>query len=196
MLQGKEFVDPKLLAKVFEQICEGGHTGVFQAITEKAEVLYFDIKGGNVVNIRYRTKKNKEALQEFGVIGKSKYAFYERKEVKEPHDKTGIPTNKEVLQYLLGQSTNPPSTSKKNNTDDNRQLVDSKGTLTDSAIVDLKKTLTNYIGPVANIVCKEVFAKTTNVNTAINMLAKEIPTADHARAFREKTKHLLVVESE
>ena len=77
MLQSKEFVHTKFLAKVFKQICEENHTGVFQAITKKAEVLSFDINDGKVVSIRYKTKRNKEALQALGAIEKAKYAFYE-----------------------------------------------------------------------------------------------------------------------
>lgn len=186
MLQSKEFVERKLLAKAFEQICKEDHTGVFQIVTEKAEVLYLNIKDGKVVNLKYRTRKNKEALQGFGIIEKGKYTFYERKEVQEFPTVNEVPTNKEVLQYLLGQSTDSSSDSKK---------VSIKKSLTDSVMIDLKKILANHIGPVAHIVCEEVFTKTTDVNTAINMLAKEIPAADPARAFKEEAKRLLVVEN-
>ncbi len=191
MLQSKEFVHPKFLAKAFKQICEENRTGIFQAITKRAEVLSFDIKDGKVVTIRYRTKKNKEALQTIGTIEKAKYAFYERKEVDKLFADGETVTNKEVLQYLLGQLADSSLNSKKVNAkDDNYRSSDLKKTLIDETMMDLKKTLNDHIGPLLG---KEVLAKPINLNTAINMLKKETPDVDHSQSSKEEAEHLLII---
>ena len=194
MLRSKEPVHPKLLAKVFKQICEENNTGVLQIITKKVEVLSFDIKDGKISNIKYKTKRNKEALKEIGAMEEGKYTFYERKEIGELDVNLDMPTNDEVLQYLLGQSADSSPDSDTNTKYDNHQSIDPKKTLTDETMAQLKKTLTDHIGPVSNIVCKKVFTETENVNTAISMLEKEIPDADRAQRFKEETQHLLVTD--
>ena len=115
MLQSKQSVNPKFLGKAFRKICGKGHTGIFQVFTEKNEVLSFDIKEGRVVSVRCKTEENKEALREAGLIKKSKYTFYERKKVTESFFEDEIPTNEEVLAYLLGQSNAPAGTTLKTN---------------------------------------------------------------------------------
>ncbi len=184
MLRSKEPVHPKLLAKVFKQICEENHTGILQVITKKVEVLSFDIKNGKISSIKYRTKRNKEALEEIGAIEESKYTFYERKEVGEIDVDIEIPTNDEVLQYLLGQSIDSSSNSVEANTNNK----DNTQQLPNDIKERLKKALTEKIGPMSNIICKEVFAEATDVNTAINMLASKIPDASLAQSFRAEAK--------
>ncbi len=197
MLRSKEPVHPKLLAKAFKQICEENHTGVLQVITKKVEVLSFDIKDGKISCIKYRTKRNKEALEEIGAIEESKYTFYERKEVGEIDVDIEIPTNDEVLQYLLGQSVDPPSDFTKSDTKEDTQKdlsdtkEDSQQLLSNELRENLKQALTKQIGPIANMVCKEVFAKTVYVDTAINMLANKIPDTSRAQSFRAEAEYLL-----
>ena len=197
MLRSKEPVHPKLLAKAFKQICEENHTGVLQVITKKVEVLSFDIKNGKISSIKYRTKRNKEALQEIGTIEESKYTFYERKEVGEIDVDLDIPTNDEILQYLLGQPVDYPSESTKvdNKDDAQKGLSDTKEDnqqqLSNELKEGLKQALTKQIGFVSDMACKEVFAKTPYIDTAISMLANKIPDASRAQSFRAEAEYLL-----
>ena len=194
MLQSKEFVQPKFLAKVFKQICKEKYTGVFQTITKKAEVLSFDIKDGKVASIRYKTKRNKEALQAIGIIEKAKYAFYERAEVKKLFTDSETVTNRQVLQYLLGKLVDSSLDSEKANIkDDNYQLSDLKKTLVDETMKDLKQTLSDHIGPILG---QETFAKAIDFNTAISMLKNETPDVDYSQSFEEEADQLLIVENE
>ena len=204
MLRSKEPVHPRLLAKAFKQICEENHTGVLQIITKKVQVVSFDIKDGKISSIKYKTRRNKEALQEIGAIEESKYTFYERKEVGEINVDIEMPTNEEVLQYLLGEPTDvlstptsptaPKETNKKEN--NQQQSSDNKEDDTQQIISlelkeGLKKALTEQIGPISSIMCKDVFSKTVYIDTAIKMLADKIPDAGRAQSFRAEAEYLL-----
>ena len=181
MLRSKENVSPELLAKVFKQICEENQTGILQVITKKVEVISFAVQGGKIVSIKYKTRENKEALQEVGAIEEGKYTFFERQKVEEVSVDIEPPTNEEVLDYLLGEPVSPSS--------EPIEVEDNQ--LSDGVKEILKTALTEKIGPVAAVMCKEVFAKTADLNTAISMLASKIPDVSAAQIFKAEVGSLL-----
>ena len=117
-----------------------------------------------------------------------------RKEVKKLFADDKTITNKEVLQYLLGQLANSALGSKEANAkDDNYQLNVLKKTLVDETMRDLKKTLHDHIGPILG---KEAFSKTIDFNAAISMLKEEASDVDRVQSFKEEAEQLLIIENE
>ncbi len=159
MLHSKETTHPKLLAKAVQQLCEENHTGLLQVITEKVDILSFDIKAGKIVSIKYRTKRNKEALQDIRAV---KYNLPEGKEIGVLDVDIYVPIKNGVLQGLLGllgQSVDSSSISTKVNDRANKQQ------LSEELKESLKKALAEQIGPIANIIAKEVFERIADINT-------------------------------
>ncbi len=183
MLRSKENVSSKLLGKVFKQLCEESQTGILQVITKKVEVISFAIQAGKIVSIKYRTKQNDEALQEVGAIEEGKYTFFERPKVEEVSVDIEPPTNEEVLNYLLGEPVSVPTASASSEEKVN-QLSDGEKEI-------LKTALTEQIGPIAGMVCKDVFTSTGDLDSVINMLASKIPDVNRAQSFTTNVKHLL-----
>ena len=183
MLRSKENVSSELLAKVFKQLCEENQTGILQVITKKVEVISFAIQAGKIVSIKYRTKQNNEALNEVGAIEEGKYTFFERQKVDEIDVDIDPPTNEKVLDYLLGEPVITSSDPIEIEVEDNK--------LSEGEKEILKTALTHQIGPIAGLMCKEVFAQATDLNTAINMLATKIPDVNLAQSFKAETKSLL-----
>ena len=181
MLRSKENVSSELLAKVFKQLCEENQTGILQVITKKVEVISFSIQGGKIVSIKYKTRQNKEALQKVGAIEEGKYTFFERQKVEEVNVDIEPPNNDEVLQYLLGKTV--PNSSTPIEAGDNQ--------LSNGEKAILETALTEQIGPIASIVCKEVFTKTENLDTTISILASKIPDVNAAQKFKVEVGGLL-----
>ena len=158
MLHSKETTQPKLLAKAVQQICEENHTGLLQVITKKVDVLSFDIKAGRIVSIKYRIKRNNESLQDLEAV---KYNFSEGKETEVLDVDINVPIKNRVLHNILDLLGQPEDFSsvptKTNNKIDNWQLDDE---LKES----LKKVLAEQIGPIANLISKEVFARIADIN--------------------------------
>ena len=183
MLRSKENVSSELLGKVFKQLCEENQTGILQVITKKVEVISFAIQAGKIVSIKYKTKQNDEALQEVGNIEEGKYTFFERPKVEEMSVDIEPPTNEEVLNYLLGEAVSVPTPSD--------PIEEEVNQLSEGEKEILKTALTEQIGPIAGLICKEVFATVGDLDTAINILASKVPDANRAQDFKAGARHLL-----
>ncbi len=181
MSNDRNFVSPELLGQAFKQICKEGRTGILQIITHSNQILTLSIQNGNIASIKCKTKNNKEALQEVGAIQSGRYTFLERANVNEIP--LGLPTNDEVLQYLIGSSitVSPPSVQNKAN----------EQQLSDSEKKRLREALAEYIGPIASVLCKNIFAEETDPDAIIDMLADSIPDQSQARNFKMEAKHLI-----
>ena len=55
----------------------------------------------------------------------------------------------------------------------------------------LELTLKEFIGPIANMICADHFRVVTNLATAIDALADEIPNPGAATQFRERVRQRL-----
>ena len=182
MSGNREFASPALLAQAFKEVCAENRTGILQIITSGNEVLTLCIKGGSVVSVKCKTKRNREALQELGAIGSGKHKFFERGEVDEIS--TDLPTNDEVIEYLLSGSVTSTSTSAPAEVNSNKQLPD-------SVKKSLEAALTEQIGPIASMLCQNIFSEETDPDTIISMLAESIPDNNQAQSFKAEAKHLL-----
>ena len=149
MSHSKKIINLRLLEKAFKQLCEENRTELFQIIRKKVEVLSFDIKAGKIVSLKYRIKNNEEVLPDIGMLDVD----------------IDVPINENNLQDLLDsldQSNDFPSALIETNDKINSQQ------LSDELSENLKKALTERIGPISNIIFKEVFERIKDINTVNN----------------------------
>ena len=158
MLHGKETTQPKLLAKAVQQLCEENHTGLLEVLTKKVEVLSLDVRAGKIVSIKYRAKRDQESLQNLKAV---KYNLSENKEVKVLDVDINVPIKHRVLQDLL-DLLGQPTDSSLVHTKVNNKFASQK--LDDELKKNLKKVLAEQIGPIANLISKEVFARIEDLN--------------------------------
>lgn len=55
----------------------------------------------------------------------------------------------------------------------------------------LKETLAEFMGPVAPMICNKLLQRTQNLDSAIDLLAQEIPDRQQALNFKNKVKQKL-----
>jgi hypothetical protein len=97
--------------------------------------------------------------------------------------KLPLPPTAEILQFL---STRPAAAGSPNRADlnDGERLSAATRTV-------LEKTLREFMGPIAGMVCSDIFRTADSIDIAVATLAQELPTRELADRFRELARQRL-----
>ena len=174
-----------------QQICAGRKTGILYITSDANRSAQIMIDQGRIVYIYYFNKRGSDALRLIPEIQTGRYRFQEG---TAPAVRAELPDTEEILKVLSAPARqNDPDSGES----PQKAVAAESGaraiiTLTAVQKRILEEGLAMHIGPVAAIICEEHLPSTSDVKTAIELLAAEISAEAQASSFRVEMRRKLV----
>ena len=171
----KEIVDE------LRALCEAQRTGVFRVTTDQNHTAQFGLDAGRIVSARYRIKRGLEALELMKRVNAGSFGFEAGADAGED---VSLPESEVILAQLAqaaSASASPAAPSTTPATPPAAALGASE--FSAAARIALEDALTEHIGPMAGIVCRNVLSRATNIGEAIEMMKAKIPDPARAEQF-------------
>ena len=149
-------------------------TGKLHLITAENHTASLGFVQGEVVSAHYRISRGEKALAALQGVTEATCRFDEGADVK--RDTPPLPPTEEILRALELAPNQPPTPAKEVVAEPAPQL----SARSQNALRDLA---TEYLGPVASIVCDDVFARAETLDGAIQLLSREIANPASAETF-------------
>lgn len=137
-----------------------------------AQIVLLD---GNIVALSCLHQRGKEALLLIRQINPNWFQFIKGSSVTIDPD---LPSTADILNSL---SSSTASTSVSLGSTINTPQTDAV----------LKETLAEYMGPVAPMICNKILRQAHNLDSAIDLLAQEIPDRQQALDFKKQVRQKL-----
>lgn len=179
------------IAAELNRLCQAQRSGVLRIVTDKNHAASFGLVTGRVVNVRYRIKRNRDALPLLQQVEMGQYSFNEEEGVAD--ESAALPPNDEILALFAQQSfpVSAPSPAPNVSPPPPGETVAIPVALSPSEQTVLEAALAEHIGPMASIVCRNTLAKTSSLAEAITVIAGRIPDTDRARQFEQEVRSRL-----
>lgn len=171
-----------------KQLCQARRTGVLRIVTDKNHAASFGLSGGRIVAVRYRIKRNADALPLLKQVEAGQYSFNEGESLGD--ESALLPPNEEILGGLIQGSVQAGGPLEPT-VPAPQPPPDGDTAISPAAQAVLEAALTEHIGPMAGIVCRNVFAKAPNLAEAVSALASKIPNAERAHQFEREVRSKL-----
>lgn len=174
----------ELIAEVYRLFIDK-QTGTIFITTSDNHLVRLVLNKGEIVHLVYDTNhRSYDAIPLIRQIQAGRLQF--AKGIFEAADEIPLPPTAELLYVLKGEESHLTSAPKKANSQ------------FEEMISEIKRTLSNHIGPVAGLICEE-YVETTGgiqdlnaVDTMIDNIAKEIGDPDAERLFKIKLKEKII----
>ncbi len=164
------------LSVQLQQLCQEKSSGTLFISGDNRGTAQINLLDGNIMALSCLNKRGMEALlliQQFNV---SWFQFIKGGSITTDSD---LPPTEDILDSLVGRSTSTSASSELTiNTQQSEKV--------------LKEILTDFMGPVGPMICNKVFRQTQNLETAIELLALEIPNHQQAIQFKEKARQQIL----
>lgn len=174
MAQSRSFTFARFVADELYKLCEQKRSGTFLAVTVDNLLAQFSLRQGEIVSLSFQHKQGTEALillqRQGGKVSVSRFV-----EGQLSATRLDLPPTDLILEQLLGTS-DPVS-----------GLVDPRSVrmLSEHTKAVLQEELTEFIGPMAVIVCEEVWSAVRGLEAALDALSRELPDSNQAARFRQ-----------
>ncbi len=172
------------LAAELNRLCQTQRTGVLRIVTDKNHAASFGLVAGRIVNVRYRIKRNSDALLLLKQVETGQFSFAEGENADD--ESAALPPTEEILGQF-GQYGVPVGTALEPNPAP-KPPSEAAVTLSPSARAVLEAALAEHIGPIASIVCRSALAKASSLPEAITTMAERIPNPERARQFEQEVR--------
>ena len=161
-------------------------SGTFFIVADQRFSATISVDQGTIIQITYSKKRNEDAIPYLKKMSSCSARFSPGFVMK--LNKQGQALRQDaVLQLLnLGQEA---ASRPANDTSDGGAGAQEE--LSSEAKDILEKTLIDYVGPFASVVCQEVFSSVSSPQSAIEMLAAVIPDHDESRSFMDQASKKL-----
>ena len=188
MIQSKATLSLPQIVQALHTLCQEGRTGVFRITTDNNHTAQFGLDAGRIVSARYRIKRGAEALELIGRVRAGQFGFEEGKSTDAQPD---LPGNDAIFAQL-GYAVSAPvpqtpvpvtSTPSPSSTPPTAPTSGAKVEFSTAARIALEDALTEHIGPMAGIVCRNVLAQASDIGEAITMMKAKIPDPARAEQF-------------
>jgi len=158
-------------------------TGLLFIVTEDNHSCMIKLYAGQIEEVVFRMLRNDEAVQRLAMVKGAKSRF--QGEESAQHSDRPSALGKDSLQWLLGgferdlgdQTQAPQATVSAASPATRRDISDPR---VRSAIEDVAL---NHLGPIAGMLCDEVFEETNQTQQAIEQLAANLSTANEQQQF-------------
>lgn len=174
MAQSRSSTFARFVADELYKLCEQKRTGTLLAVTVDNRLAQFSLRQGEIVWLSFQHKQGTEALnllqRQEGEISVSRFV-----DGQLPAARLDLPPTDLILEQLLGKS-DPVS-----------GLVDPRSVrmLSEQTKAVLQEELIEFIGPMAVIVCEEVWSTAKGLEAALDALGRELPDPGQAARFRQ-----------
>lgn len=188
----QEFVLFETIVAYIWQLCQEKRTGTLSIISGNHLLGQISIKNGEIVFLFSHGKHGLNALPPWLDIKGGIIAFSEGAvPISTP---SLLPATNDILEYLASATNLDPVFIRDADPVFIRDAEPlSIRPLSVSTKTVLEKTLREFIGPIASVVCADLLRTITNLDAAIEALADEIPTSAAADQFRKIARQRLSV---
>lgn len=157
------------IIKTLEQHITGNDTGCFFIATSTNKLARIWLDKGKIVNVDYAYKRGAEAVFLMTQIVDGRFRFEPESHTPSGSGEVFLPDTKQILQVLSGSSGSGGGSGTKGVSDTNFS-ADTKRIMLN--------VLKDIIGPMANIICDEVFAQCEDKPNAMRAFAQELDEED------------------
>jgi len=174
----QEYIPFSEIVAEIAKLCKQKASGTLFVVTSDNRSAQMMLDKGEIVYIFFSSKRGEEALQLMSTIHQARYRFQEGGVVAR---RMPLPPTQTVLQSLIHGSSEPFAA-----VSDNKQPQrgSNGGTLSAEQKKVLETCLADCIGPMAAIICEDYFNSASDLQTVIEALSGEIPSAGQVQKFR------------
>ena len=151
-----------------------GRTGTAYIVTDDNRMARLGLEAGHIDLIWFHRKRGADALALMSQIQAGRLRFEDA--VKAPADTSDLPSTTEILEFLLKQAASDTTTTAANAAG-NSPIVASA----DREMIE--EVLTDYLGPMASIICDEHLSEGQDLESALKALATEIQDSAQIKEF-------------
>lgn len=174
-------------------VSAAGRSGVFRITTDNNHTAQFGLDAGRITMIRYRIKRGGDALELVKRVQAGQYNFEEGQDPSS--EDTSLPASDAILAELEAAAPSAPPTSPSpapSSAPSSPAPAAPQGDFSAGARAAFEDALTEHIGPMAGIVCRNVLAQASDIGEAIEMMKAKIPDPARAEQFeRDVTSRTL-----
>ncbi len=163
------------LIKEIHRLCQEKTTGTLFITGDNNRLAQISLKEGKFVLLSCLNKRGMEAVPLIRQISGGWFQFVNVK----VSDDFSLPATADILS-ALGGGVLPPTT-----------IAAAPVTLSKPMLAILQEALAEYIGPVAMLLCTSRLQGVSDVESALDILAKEITNPQHAQQFKAKVRQRL-----
>jgi hypothetical protein len=170
----------RVLAEELRRLCAGKRSGTLYFATMNRRLVQVGLDQGEIVSLSYQNEHGAEALAMLASSdvepGVSRFA-----EGPARGSRMELPPTAEILSRIESRRSA------------GLQPAPAHGTAALSPEVRnaVMEELTEVVGPIADLLCREVWATATNLEAALDALCRELPEPHLAEAFRRNVQRRL-----
>ncbi len=173
----QEYIPFSEIVSEIAKLCKQKATGTLFVATSDNRSAQMMLDKGEIVYIFFSSKRGEEALQLMSTIHQGRYRFQEGGVVAR---RMQLPPTQAVIQSLMqGGSSIAAAASNVR-----PQKVSNGGALSTEQKTILESCLADCIGPMAAIICEDCFNSSSDLQTVIEALSGEIPSAGQVQKFK------------
>lgn len=158
------------------KLCRDHRTGTLYIVTTNSLLAQFGLSNGEITFLSVQNKQGLEALEALELllkqdirVGTSRFA-----DGHLPASRLALPPTDHILEQLGGKPVRSPGGG------DPRSVR-----MTEQTRVIVEQELVEFIGPMAAIVCDEVWSSVNGLDAVLEALSRELPDPDRAARFRQ-----------
>ncbi len=163
-----------------KKLCGNKATGTLFIATKKKRAAQIMIENGRIVFLYFSNKRGQDALMPMSKIQAATFRFQAGKVLSK---RMPLPETSSILKILAGKSSRSGPVAKPPPPGGAPGAIKPLG---DDQKAILEECFAEYIGPMAAIICKDIFKKKIDFSTAIESLAAKISSMDQRKEFKEK----------
>jgi len=165
----------KFASEELYKLCRDRRTGTLYIVTTASLLAQFGLSDGEITSLSVQNKHGLEALEALEAllkqgasVGTSRFADGHLSNAR-----LTLPSTDEILKQLGGKTL-------RSNAGDPKSVR-----MTEQTKILVEEELVELIGPIAAILCDEVWSSVGSLDTALEALSRELPDADQAARFRQ-----------
>jgi len=170
----------ELIAEV-RRLCTQRSSGCVFITTSDNHAIRFELRGGKIIALCFRQHTGSKAIESIQRITGGRLRYSE--EVIERDAQEDLPPTPELLAALGAAGTAAAEGNGAGDVTRREELARNRAVI--------ESELAEYLGPMAQLVCKEHMARATDVNDLVESLARELRDLAKATSFRERVQKRL-----
>jgi hypothetical protein len=164
-----------------QRLCQEKLSGTLFISGDNHRMAQISLLDGNIMALSCLSKRGTEALPLIQQSNPNWFQFIKGSSITTDPD---LPPTKDILNALASAA---PTFTSSGLTKNATFEVFPQQTRT-----VLKETLAEFMGPVASMICNKILQRAQNLDSAIDLLAQEIPDRQQALKFKNKVKQKLL----
>lgn len=162
-----------------QRVCQEKLSGTINILTENRQLARISLLDGNIVALFCMSKRGAEALPLIRQLNPNWFQFIKGSSVTVTAD-SNLPATADIVNFLTSTASSSTRSEPEKNT-----LLEM---LPQRILTVLKEMLNEFMGPVAPMICNKVLRQASNLDSAIDLLAREIPDQQQAIKFQEQVR--------